>query len=178
MKIKKTQMDTLTAITTRKSVRKYTDEPLTEEEINTVLNAGFCSPSAHRMRPWEFIVIRDRDMLDIIAERGKYMKMVFSATTAILVCGDTVKMNTHDFLMHDCAAATQNMLLAAHSIGLGAVWCGISKHKDGMAQFFQELLDIPEHVLPASLVVLGHPESALEIQPDRFEEKKVHFEKF
>lgn len=177
-KIENSGMDALAAITTRRSIRKYTSEPITDGELNTVLNAGFHAPSAHNFRPWEFIVIKEKSTLREIAENGKYMKMVAGADAGILICGDTAKMNVHDFLINDCSAAAQNILLAAHSIGLGAVWCGISKSKGNLAEFFSGLLDIPEHILPVAFISLGHTEEAPNTSENRFDSSKLHFEKF
>ena len=118
-------MDVLEAIFTRKSIRKYTGESITEEQLKIILRAGFAAPSAHNRQPWHFVVIRDRQTLEKIASSHPYAKMLPQAGCGIVVCGDSNKEEGSVFLAEDCSAAIQNMLLAAHGIGLGAVWCGL-----------------------------------------------------
>ena len=172
-------MDIIEAIKTRFSVRKYTDEPVSEEQLRTLLEAGFCAPSACNLRPWEFVVIRDRDALDDIAEHGRFQKMFRLAPLGILVCGNTKRSIKHapgrDLLINDCSAAAENMLLAAHGIGLGGCWCGIADDKS--RAWFSERFGLPDHNLPAALLAIGHPDETRE-QPDRYAPEKVHFEKF
>lgn len=168
-------MDLLTAIETRRSIRKYTQEPVTEEQLATILHACFCAPSAHNKQPWELIVVRDPAQRKRFADFGKYQKMVESAPLAIVVCGNTEKMHHHDLLMHDCAGGVENMLLAAHGLGLGAVWCGVVQEE--MIDYFREQLSIPAHVLPMALIAIGHPAEERPA-PERYLPHQVHSEKF
>jgi nitroreductase len=116
-------MDVLEAIFTRRSIRKYTGEPVSDQDLETVLRAGCHAPSAHNIQPWEFLIIKDRSAFDSISKALTYAKMLPQADLCIIVCGDKNKQSMTGFLVEDCSAAIQNILLAAHGIGLGAVWC-------------------------------------------------------
>jgi nitroreductase len=168
-------MDALTAILTRRSIRRYTGDPVTQGEINTLLTAGFYAPSASDRRPWEFVVVRDRTILNRFAENGQYQKMMYEARAAIIVCGNEKRMPVHDLLINDCSAASQNILLAAHAIGLGAVWCGIVQPE--MIKRFREDLGLPEHILPVAAIALGHPAERRTAQ-ERYNAANVHEEKY
>lgn len=169
-RIEKGNMDVLTALTTRRSIRRYTQAPVTEAELNTVLNAGFCAPTTKNLRPWDFIVVRDRAILADIAENNRYMKMLPAAGLAIVVCGREAVLAEHDLLVNDCSAATENILLAAHGIGLGAVWCGVPPQRTA---YLRERLSIPADVLPAAVISVGHPDERREA-PERFDTSRVH----
>ena len=165
----------LQAIFTRRSIRRYTGETIPEETMLQILTAGFCAPSAHNFRPWEFILVRDKEHLAAIAEHGKYMKMVPHCDTAVIVCGDTAKQEIHDLLINDCSAATENILLAAHALGLGAVWCGVV-HPEQIS-FFRQDLKLPEHIVPAALIAIGYPGEERSA-PERFDGSRIHEERF
>src|SRR5690554_4415591 len=118
-------MNVLDAIFSRRSIRKFTGEQVKEEDLKTILKAGFQAPSAHNYQPREYIVVKDKEILNKISEFHKYAKMLPNAGCGIVVCGDTSKQEEIGFLVEDCSASIQNMLLAAHGLGLGAVWCGL-----------------------------------------------------
>lgn len=174
--IKETGMDTLTAITTRRSVRNFTGESLTQEQIDTILNAGFCAPSGMNRRPWEFVVVRNKDTFAKIAERCSNMSMLTrGADTAIVLCGNTNAVEDTTFHITDCSAAAENMLLTAHALGLAGVWChAVNPERQPV---FTELLELPDNVRSVMLLALGHPAETPEI-PERFAEEHVHAEKF
>ena len=113
-------------IHSRKSVRQYTSEPVSEEAVEKMLRAGMAAPTAVNFQPWRFVVVTERERLDAMAEVLPYAKMLKQAPLAIVVCGETVWMggNENPYWQQDCAAATQNILLAAEALGLGAVWTG------------------------------------------------------
>lgn len=111
-------MDVLTAITTRRSMRKFTDRRISETVLNTVLNAGFCAPSAHNLRPWHFVVIKEKGPLSALAQASVYAKMLPAADCGIVVCGDESIQKIRELLLADCFAAVENMLLCAHGLGL------------------------------------------------------------
>lgn len=118
-------MDVIQAIMTRRSIRKFTGEMINEEQLNTLLRAGCNAPSAHNYQPWHFVVVKNQEILSRIADKHPYAKMLPQAGCCIVVCGDDEKQQHKGFLVEDCSAAIQNILLAAHGIGLGAVWCGL-----------------------------------------------------
>lgn len=166
-------MDILDAINDRRSIRKYTNEPLNEYQLQTILKAGFQAPSAHNRNPRDYIIVRDRQVLEKITEFHPYTKMLPEAGCGIVVCGDKHKQERTGFLISDCSASIQNMLLAAHSLGLGSCWCGIydvPKLIDG----FTELLGLPEHIIPIGVVAVGIPHEEKE-QLDKYESSKIHF---
>jgi nitroreductase len=165
-------MDVMEAIFSRRSIRQYTDEPLTDDHIVTLLKAGMSAPSAADRQPWQFVVINDRNTLIQITSFHQYSLMLQQAPTAILICGDTEKAYERGYLYLDCAAATQNILLAAHALGLGAVWLGIYPGEKRMSAI-RGLLGLPQNIEPIALVAVGHP---AEKKPpeDRFDAAKVH----
>jgi nitroreductase len=165
-------MNTLDAIFTRRSVRDFTHEPVTEEDLFDLLKAGMQAPSAKDERPWHFIVIDDPEILHAIPAFHPYSKMLFDAPLAILVCSDRKLETKRASWLQDCSAATENILLAAHAKGLGAVWLGIFPDSDRVSGI-QSLLAMPSDVRPVSLVAIGHPASRPDPE-DRYDESRVH----
>ncbi|MGE4274352.1 MAG: nitroreductase family protein [Desulfitobacterium sp.] len=170
--------ETLQTILTRRSVRKYTDQLISEEQIQWILRAAMNAPSAGDERPWRFLLITDRDKLVRISEFHPYSKMLRGAALAIAVVADPSKVKYEGELNQlwilDCSAASQNMLLAAHALGLGAVWLGVHPEQariNGM----RELFNIPEEMVPFSIISLGYP-----VEPkkavDRYDETLIHRE--
>lgn len=167
-------MDVLEAINTRRSIRKFTGEVISDEEIKTILKAGFQAPSAHNRQPREYVVLRDKEVLEAIADFHQYAKMLPKAGCGIVVCGDKKLQPIFGFLISDCCASIENMLLAAHGLGLGAVWCGVYPMEELMKPM-AELLNLPEHVVPVGMVVVGKKEEDKEPK-DRYDETKIHFD--
>ena len=165
-------MDVLDAIHTRRSIRKYEDRPVPETLVQRVLAAAMMAPSARNAQPWQFVVITDRELLAEVPRINPYAKMVARAPLAILVCGDLTLEISTGYWVVDCAAATQNLLLAAHGLGLGAVWTGVyprTERMDGL----RRLLKLPEHVVPHSLVALGYPAEQIASE-ERYRPERVH----
>lgn len=134
-------------------------------------------PLCHQQAPLALCVVKNRQVLTALAAASPYAKMLATAPLAIVVCGDGVVQGMAEFLLEDCAAATQNILLAAHSLGLGAVWCGV---KQGHT-FYKEItaqLGLPAKVHPAAVIALGYPAQPPQTERPRFEECKVHTEKW
>ncbi len=165
-------MDILEALHTRRSIRQYQDRAVPGELIDRLLRAAMAAPSARNAQPWHFVVLDDRKLLDAIPKFAPNAPMVRSAPAAILVCADVRLELSPGYWPVDCAAATQNLLLAAHGLGLGAVWCGIYPREERMAGF-RRLLDLPNDVQPHSLVVLGYPAEHPPSQ-DRYRPDRVH----
>jgi nitroreductase len=165
-------MDTLKAIHTRRSIREYKDKPIPEEMVIELLKAAMASPSARNQQPWEFVVITDPELRRKIPAVCPFAQMIVDAPLAVLVCGDLKIETAPGYWVIDCAAATQNMLLAAHAHGLGAVWTGVYPREERM-DGLTELLNLPEYILPHSLVVIGYPDQQPP-QQDRFKLERIH----
>lgn len=166
-------MNTLEAIRTRRSIRKYTDQPVSAELIKELLAAAMSAPSAGNQQPWQFVVIDERKLLDQILYINSYAAMCRQAPVAILICGDTSLEKFLGYWVQDCSAATQNLLLAAHDKGLGAVWTGIYPMEDRV-RGFRELFSLPQQVIPLALVAVGYPAQKLAPE-DRYREDRIHY---
>ena len=165
-------MEAIQAILTRRSIRTYTPEPVPDSLITEVLTAAMSAPSAGNQQPWQFVVIADRRLREEIPKFHPYAQMVPDAPVAIAVCGDLRLESYKGYWVQDCSAATQNLLLAAHARGLGAVWVGIYP-KEERVQRLQTLLGLPAHVIPLALVPMGFP--AERVPPaTRFDSSRVH----
>lgn len=165
-------MDAMKAILSRRSIRKYTSEPVPENFIQGFLEAAMSAPSAGNEQPWHFVVIDDRSILDEIPTFHPHSQMLKDAPIAILVCGDLTLEKHKGYWTQDCSAATENMLLAIHAKGLGAVWLGIYPREERVAGL-RKLLVIPDHVVPFSLIPVGYP-SEQKPPANRFEASKIH----
>jgi nitroreductase len=165
-------METLEAILTRRSVRSFTDQPVAAELVTELLRAAMQAPSAGNQQPWQLVVLDDRATLEHAAAAHPYAPMAAHAPVAVVVCGDTRLERHTGYWVQDCSAAVQNLLLAAHARGLGAVWTGIYPRTERV-QAFQDLLRIPAEVIPLAMVVLGYPAHLAE-PADRFLPERVH----
>ena len=154
----------------RRSVRKFTGEPLTEEQMDLLLKAAMAAPSAANLKPWHFVAITRRALLDKLADAHPYGRMLTQAPFAICVCGDP-SINER-YWVQDAAAATENILLAAVGLGLGSVWLGVYPRPERIDPI-RALLNIPENIMPLNLLPIGHP---AEFPPPRtqYDESKVH----
>lgn len=169
-------METLRTILTRRSIRRYTGEKVDGETIRKVLEAGMAAPSAGNQQPWHFIVLDDRKVLDAVPEHHPHSSMIREAPVAILVCGDISAEKHQGYWVQDCAAATQNMLLAVTDMGLGAVWLGVYPREDRV-RGLRALLKLPEHIIPFSLIPIGRP--AEEKPPaGRFDSGRIHYNRW
>lgn len=165
------------AILKRRSIRKYTNQPVPEEVVIQLLEAAMAAPSAGNEQPWQFIVITEREILDKIPSIHPYSHMIKEAPLAILVCADmTLNKYDVDYWIQDCSAATQNILLAAAANGLGTVWLGVYPRKERV-EGLSKLFSLPEHIIPFSLIPVGYPG---EEKPaiSRYKEDRVHYNKW
>jgi nitroreductase len=170
-------MEVLEAIHTRRSIRKYTNEPVAPELIEKLLRAAMAAPSATNSQPWCLLIINRREDLDIVSTYTQLYGALTHATAAILVCGDMSKVRSGSQMWaQGCAAATQNILLAAHGLGIGAVWLGVFPGEKNTTALRAQFA-LPENVTPFALVSLGHPE-VQKPSEDRYDAARVHFGKW
>lgn len=168
-------MDALQAILTRRSIRAFGSQLLTEEQVEQLLSAAMSAPSAGNQQPWQFIIIRERVRLDELAEILPYGKMLHQAPLGIVVCGDTrLEQYKKDYWMLDCSAATQNILLAAHALGLGAVWIGVFPVAERV-QRVSLACDLPGYIIPHCVVAVGYPAEE-KAASKRYNPERIHRE--
>lgn len=170
-------MDALEVILTRRSIRRFTSQPVTNDMVNKILTAAMNAPSATNEQPWQFLVINDRKILEDITTVHPYALMCRQAASAIMVCIDTKKEKYRDFWVQDLAAATQNILLAIRAIGLGGVWLGIYPTVERV-EAIQKLFDLPEGVIPFSLVPFGFTDAPQQKAKERFKIDRIHYNKW
>jgi nitroreductase len=170
-------MELYDGLISRRSIRKYTGGKVDEEIIRSIIRAGMYAPSARNKRPWHFIVIDDRNVMKRIMEVHPYSSMLAEASHAIVVCGDKETENGPGYYLLDCSASSQNILLAAHSMGLGAVWLGVEPREERI-KAISNILGLPSHIVPVSIISIGIPVKATSIIPDRFEEKQIRRNKW
>lgn len=166
-------MDT---ILNRKSIRKYKDIKISDEIVEELLRAGMAAPSAGNEQPWEFIVLRNKELMKKITEVHPYSKMLLNTDVAIVVCGDEAKEVFKGYWVQDCSAATENILLAAEAKGLGAVWLGVYPLADRV-EAIKELLNLPASVIPLSIVPVGYPDEQRKAS-DRFDKTRIHYDRW
>ncbi len=158
----------------RRSIRAYTDEKVTDEEITLLLKAAMAAPSSRDRKPWHFIVVKERGTLKKLSEVHPYADMLPQASCAIAVCGD--KTISPDYWIQDCSAATENILIAAAAIGLGAVWLGCHPREERETAI-KNVLGVPEHVGILSLISIGRPAEKKEPRT-QYDSSRVHREKW
>jgi len=164
------------AILNRKSIRKYKDIKISDEIIEQLLRAAMAAPSAGNEQPWEFIVLRDKETMKKITEVHQYSKMLLNTDAAIVICGDEAKEVFKGYWVQDCSAATENILIAAEDMGLGAVWLGVYPIEDRV-QAIKELLNLPDSVIPLSIVPIGYPDEDRK-PADRFNKARIHYDRW
>ena len=165
-------MELFEGLISRRSIRKYTGEKIEEKDIVEMVRAGMYAPSANNRRPWQFIIVDDRAILDKIMKFHPYAIMLGNASHAIVVCGDEKLQNAHGYYLLDCSAAVQNILLAAHSMGYGSVWLGIEPREE-RKKAVREIFGLPEHIQPLAIISVGVPVTIPLTIPDRFEPEKI-----
>ena len=164
-------------ILSRKSVRSFTTQTVSREQIDTLLHAAMAAPTGRYLRPWKFIVVDDRVMMDSLAKNLPYAKMLSSASVAILVCGDQRVMDSEGAASvnweYDCSAATENLLLVAEAMGLGAVWTGVHPYAERV-RTVMSIFNLPDHIIPLNLIPIGYPKG--NPQPkEKYDAHNVHF---
>lgn len=163
-------------IATRTSIRDYEARPVEKEKIEKMLRAAMAAPTAMNKQPWHFVVVDQRNVLDALAGTNPYAKMLKKAPLAIVVCGNTDKMiegGGRDFWIQDASAATENLLLAAHAMGLGAVWTGAYPSEERCISI-NKVLSLSDNLIPLNMIVVGYPSE--HPQPkQKFKEENVSY---
>lgn len=171
--------DFLELIKSRTSVREFTGEPIPKEDILEIIKAGMSAPTARDIRPWAFIPVTDRKLLDELCNELPYAKMLDKASCAIIVCGQVDNDNGEDnkLWVCDCSAASENILLAAHAMGYGSVWTAAYPHSDRM-DTVRKILSIPENIVPLNVIPIGIQKDKNLEPKDKFNLENIHWEKW
>lgn len=171
------QDSVLENILNRKSVRNYIKgKEITDEQIEKILKAGMAAPSARNLQPWEFIVVKDRKILDALAEKSPHGKMLSDASLAIVVAGNLNTEGVSDFWIQDTSAVTQNILLEVEALGLGAVWIG-GYPKEDRANMIKEELKLPKNIVPLNIISIGYP-TGKDKPKNKWNPEKIHYNKY
>lgn len=170
---------TLEVIAERTSILRYTDKKLTDEQLETLVRAGMAAPSATNAQPWAFIVVNEESVLKALGESLQTSRMVMSAPAAILVCGDLHKAKEgwlQEYWIQDCSAASENILIAAASMDLGAVWTSVYPAQDRIEKV-AGILNLPEHIIPLNIIPVGYPDEQKEPM-DKWKPENVKWNKW
>ncbi|MGD8237565.1 MAG: nitroreductase family protein [Armatimonadota bacterium] len=166
----------LDVIRSRYSCRSFEPTPVSDDDLRPILDAAFCAPTANNARPWEIIVVRDAATRQKLSQVHQWARMCAESPVVLAMCGDAAK--APDWWIDDVAAATQNVLLAAESLGLGTCWVGVHAGGGRPETIVRDALGIPEHVRVLGLIALGTPGRPPPDRPDRYNEAAVHSERW
>lgn len=167
----------MNSILTRRSIRKYEDKPVEKEKIEKLLRAAMQAPSAGNQQPWEFIVLQDKENLKKLSLMSPYSKLIENAPTAIVLLANEERMKFPSIWQQDMGAAAENILLEAVEQGLGAVWLGVAPIEDRV-NYIKEMFNLKEAIIPFCVIALGYPKDEENRFVDRYDETRVHYEKF
>jgi nitroreductase len=170
--------DALTVIEERKSVRNYTGEKVSKEDVEKILHAAMAAPAAIHMLPWKFIVVTNKAKLEKLAAGLPFAKMISKAGTCIVVCAfpDEAALSNDIVAIIDCTCASQNILLAAEALGLGAVWTAVYPNQESI-DFVRKELNIPPYVIPLNIIPIGYP-TGEDKHKKKYDPKNIHWEKW
>lgn len=166
----------LKAIEVRRSVRKFTDEMIDEKTVETLLRAAMQAPSAGNQQPWEFLVVKDQEKRKRLSKMSPYAGAIANAPVAIVMLANTERLKYPENMQQDMGAATENLLLQAASMELGAVWLGVAPLEERMAHIVN-VFDLPKNLVPYAVVPVGVPDGAGNRYVDRFDRTRIHIEK-
>jgi len=169
-------MEHLNLILDRRSIRRFTEQKIEKQTLTELLTAAMYAPSAVNKQPWHFVVIDRKELMESIMEIHPNAGMLSTASHAVVVCGDEQLQHDDGYWVVDCGAATENLLLAAHALGLGGCWVGLHP-RETRKNHISRLLGLPAHVQPFALVALGYPLEKRP-RPDRFHPEKVRHNKW
>ena len=161
----------------RRSVRKFSDEEVSINQVKNLIKAGMQSPSAFNSQPWEFIIVSDKKDLESVSKMSRFAKPAKRAQKLIIVLGNTKKFRVvKDMIQQDLSACTQNILLQAVVDGLAGVWLGFYPREDRV-NALREYFDIPDHIIPFSVIAIGYPKDEKDPK-SRYDESKIHLDKY
>lgn len=162
----------------RKSVRKFTSQAVSDSDLVMLVKAGMAAPSGHDARPWQFIIIKNKETMKKLRSKLEWARGLDGSTAAIVVCGDMsmVKPINKEFWITDASAATENILLAIEAMGLGGVWSTLYPGEDRM-QHAREVLGLPAHVMPLCVIPIGYP-TGVEKAKNKYNPAQLHWEKW
>lgn len=166
-------------IYTRTSVRSYVSRDIEKEKVEQLLRAAMSAPTANNRQPWAFVVVNDRAVLNQLADSLPYAKMLTEAPLAIVVCGDLSKGaegETSTYWVQDASAATENLLLAAHGLGLGAVWTGVYPNTKRV-EAVKSVLSLPANIIPLNVIPIGYPKGP-QAPKDKWKTDNIHYNKW
>lgn len=173
-------MDVIEAIKNRRSTRAFTNETVSREEVEQLIDAARYAPSAGNIQPWEFIIIREPKIKKSVAHAALDQTFIEQAPVAIVVCADTAKSGrgygsrgTNLYCIQDTAAAIQNILLSAQALGLATCWIGSFDENQ-----VKEILDLPNAIRPVAVIPLGHSAAGGRTRPRRTVEEIIHYETY
>lgn len=169
-------MEIQEALLNRRSIRKYTNQKISADNINTILKAAMYAPSTMNTQAWQFVVIDDKKVLLKIFEIIPHAEMLKQTDKAILVCGDLSIEKNENYLLQNCSAVTQNILLSAYGLGLGSCWISVYGSEETLKKI-KSHFKLPDNIIPVSLVSLGYPDEEVKTE-ERFKEDKIHFNKW
>lgn len=158
---------------TRRSIRKYTGQEVSNDQINQILKVAMYAPSASNQQAWQFVVLDDHKIMDEIPKVHQGAEIIKGASKAILICADEKAAKSKDYLANDCALTTLNILHAVHAIGLGGCWIAIYPREPRIEKL-KELCNLPEGIMPFAVVAIGYPAEEIETE-DRFKKEKIHY---
>jgi nitroreductase len=167
-------MELFEAIYTRRSIRRYSQKKIENNLVDKIIFAGMYAPSAVNKQSWHFIIFNDKDICKAIIQIHKSSSMLNEADKAILICYDEYLQHDEGYGVIDCAAAAQNMLLAAHALELGACWIGIYPRKERIIQL-KKIFGLPDHIVPFAIISLGYP-AETKTTPDRIKLDRIRHE--
>ena len=169
-------MEIQEALLNRRSIRKYKAQQISEENINKMLKAAMYAPSAMNTQAWQFVVVDNKQTLMDIFKIIPHAEMLKQTIKAILVCGDVSVEKNETWILENCSAATQNILLSAYGLGIGSCWISVYGSEDTFKKI-KSLFNLPENIIPFSLISLGYPDEEVKTE-ERFKEEKIHFNKW
>jgi nitroreductase len=169
-------MEVQEALLNRRSIRKYKNQNINKEDIDKILKAAMYAPSAMNTQAWHFIVIDNKAVLLDTLKSIPYAEMLKQCAAAILVCGDSSIEKNESWLLQNCSAVTENILLSAFGLRIGSCWIGVHGMEEIVRNIKQQF-KLPDNVVPVSLISLGYPDENVKAE-ERFKEEKIHFNKW